>query len=117
MTELDADAVIDEYVRRHPAAQRAVAFDPAFQMQMESLRRTIDLLVPALRREGLDPMAARRVVNTIVYGVPDPDASIMRMAERDVQIAKAMTEPITFHVPAELAASLNLGELPGGDQP
>lgn len=86
MDDLDTGRLMSDYVDRHPAAQMALRDDPAFQFQMESLRRTIDLLMPALRREGLDPMAARRVVNTILYGVPEPDEAVERIANFRVRL-------------------------------
>jgi hypothetical protein len=112
MYDEQAKDVLDDYVKRHPAARAAVESDPLFTAQMELLRRTIDLLLPALRREGLDPVAARRVINTIVYGVPEPDAAVLRMAERDAQLAEAMIQPAVLHVPAELAKSFNFGRRP-----
>lgn len=106
MTELDTEAILNDYVARHPAARAALFGDPVFKVQMDSLRRTLDLLVPALRREGVDPVSARRVVNTVVYGSPDPDAAIERMAEeyRQVELAKWATPRLV--VDAETAASL-----------
>jgi hypothetical protein len=103
MDDLDTDRLMSDYVNRHPAAQMALRDDPAFQFQMESLRRTIDLLLPALRREGLDPMAARRVVNTILYGVPEPDEAILRIAETRVRVAEAMLETPVLVLDAETA--------------
>lgn len=108
MDDLDTDRLMSDYVDRHPAAQMALRDDPTFHFQMESLRRTIDLLLPALRREGMDPMSARRVVNTILYGVPEPDAALLRMAEREAVLERLRTEPPVMHVPADLANGLNI---------
>lgn len=90
MEDLDADRILDDYIDRHPAAQMGLRDDPVFHAQMHWFKQTLDLLEPALYREGLHRAAVVRVVNTIVYGVPDPDTSIMRMAEARVDLAEAM---------------------------
>lgn len=114
MTDLDADRILDDYVDRHPAAQMGLRDDPVFHAQMHWFKQTLDLLEPALYREGLHRAAVVRVVNTLVYGVPDPDASIMRMAEARVDLAEALMAPTTLHIDAEAAKGLNLDGLGGG---
>lgn len=106
MTEFDADTILDDYVARHPHARAAHLDDPLFVAQMDVLRRMLALLEPALYREGLDRPAVLRVVNTLVYGVPDPDAAIERMAEREEQIAKARWATPSLVIDGEMAASI-----------
>lgn len=106
MADLDGDAVLDEYVARRPAARAALVGDPLFAAHLEWMRRSFALLEPALYREGLDRVAIRRVVTTLVYGVSDPDEAIGRMADREEQITKAQWEKVSLVVDAEMAASL-----------
>lgn len=103
MTEYDADALLDEYVARHPLARAVRLDDPLFVAQMDSLRRMLGLLEPALYREGLDRTAVLRVINNLVYGTPDPHSAIERMAEREGQIAKMRWETPSLLVDGDMA--------------
>lgn len=113
MTEFDADAILDDYIARHPHARAAQLDDPLFVAQMDLLRRTLALLEPVLRREGLDRFAVRRVVNTLVYGVPDPDAAIGRVLDFRARVEVIRWASPAIVVEGELAE--HLAGLAGGE--
>lgn len=112
MTEYDSDAVLDEYVARHPVARAALMGDPLFVAHLEWMRRSFALLESALCREGLDRVAIRRVVNTLVYGAPDPDAALGRMADFQVRLQQMQDAVIGEFDPGHQFAGLF-----GGDHP
>lgn len=113
MTDVDVDDALGEHVARHPAARAALLDDPLFAAQLDLLRRTLALLEPALRREGLDRLAVRRVVNTLVYGVPDPDAAIERVLDFRARVEVLMRAAPAIVVEGELAEQL--AGLAGGE--
>lgn len=107
MAELDTKAVLNEYIEQHPVARKAaLRNDPFFKAQMETLKRTLTLLETALRIEGLGPDACRRIVNTVVYGSPEAEAAIRRMADHEAQIELAKRAIGGFTMDAELVERL-----------
>jgi hypothetical protein len=86
MTEFNPEPVLNEYIERVPVAREAASTDPLFQAHMKWLDQFLRQAVPAMRREGLDRFACDRVVNTVVYGAPEPDAAIERVADRNAKL-------------------------------
>lgn len=87
-----------------------VHFNPLFWAQMETLRRILALLETALRAEGLGPDACRRIVNTVVYGSPEAEAAIRRMADHEVQIELAKRAIGGFTMDADLVRAVEVLE-------
>jgi hypothetical protein len=115
MDEHDVDVILDDYIERHPWSRAALMGDQLFQVQMDLLRRMLMLLGPALRRERLDPPAARRVIDTVVYGAPDPGGALERMVEHEARVWMLERAPVTLVVDGEMAEQF--ANLLGGERP
>jgi hypothetical protein len=112
MTEYDPEPVLNEYVDRVPTARQAVHNDPLFQTHMEWLDRVLRLAVPAMRAEGLDPRACNRVVNTIIYGAPDPDAAIERITDQQTKLEAARRATPVLHIGGHASTDATIHDLP-----
>ncbi|MET9222343.1 hypothetical protein ABZX65_26765 [Streptomyces sp. NPDC003300] len=112
MTEYDPEPVLNKYIERVPAAHKAVLNDPPFKVHMEWLDRVLRLSVPAMRREGLDPRACNRVVNTIVYGAPEPDAAIERIADQHAKLETLKRAPAQVNVGSRASTDGTINDLP-----
>lgn len=90
LTELDIDAIVAGYVDRMPAAREALMRDPLFHAHITWLRVIGPILDRVLAHEGLDACARERVVNTLVYGDPDPEKVIADLAAYDQRVNQAI---------------------------
>jgi hypothetical protein len=86
MDDIDADALLAEYLDRVPRGHQIYMHDPLFHGHIEKLRRLLPVLNAVLGLEGLDPEACSRVLRTVVYGHPDPDEAIAELRRVDAEL-------------------------------
>jgi hypothetical protein len=80
------DDLISSYVRQGATAGAAYRGDATFHAEMQMARRWLSAMNDAMRTEGVSSEARERVLRTVIYGVPDPDVAVNRMAERQRRI-------------------------------
>jgi hypothetical protein len=87
MTALDADAVVKDYLDRIPRGHEVYLKDPLFHSHMTWLRTMLPILDHQLQADGVSEAARQRAVDTLVYGTPDIEEAIGRLAQYDAELA------------------------------
>jgi hypothetical protein len=89
MDDLNVDAIVAGYVDRMPAAREALMRDPLFYAHTTWLRTIGPVLDRTLVSEGMDADARLRIINTLVYGDPDPEKAVAELVAYDQRLAQA----------------------------
>jgi hypothetical protein len=95
------DDLLDRHLRR-VGARDATSQDPAAHFQVAMLRDFLRLLRAALDDEHIEPGAAQRVIERVIYGgVPQPAVTEQMIAQR-TRFAEALsvdTRPMRIWAP------------------
>lgn len=81
MSELVED-LIDGYLDRMSRAAEAYHNEPWYHAQLTWMRRTLGLADMAMQDRGVPEEDRRYVLTVAVYGSPDEDAAMAKIAER-----------------------------------
>lgn len=104
------------YVARFRSHRKAVHADQQHRAQIAWLRRMIDTIDMAMEDEGIGPRSRERVIRTVLYGAPDPDAALARVEEHE-QLVREMAMspgPIRIDLPGDLLAGQAAQDPPAG---
>lgn len=67
------DDALTEWVKRNPIAARQMHTDVSLHRQYQINRVVLSNVERAMRDEGIAADVRRRIINTAVFGAPDPD--------------------------------------------
>jgi hypothetical protein len=76
------DGLIGEYLRHDLVAGTAYRGDGEFHAEMAAVRRWLASMDAAMDAERIGEEVRERVLRTVVFGTPDPDVAVERMARR-----------------------------------
>lgn len=97
------DRTLSRYLDQQPGMRHALLHDPAQHMQVEVLRRTLDMVERALADEGVPDDVQRRVVNRVVWGEPEGYVDVHAQMDRQ-RLAMAENVRPSAETPAALLA-------------
>ncbi|MEC3995174.1 hypothetical protein VSR01_17190 [Actinacidiphila sp. DG2A-62] len=89
MEHFDGDALVREYLHRHPEAEHAALYDAEYVAQVHRLREVLDHLGPAMTAEGVPEGIRQRVGARLVAGLLGTDEANARLRER-ARLAKLL---------------------------
>jgi hypothetical protein len=91
------------YEQRFPAAARAAKTDPLAHYARELSIHWLNIIDAVLQDEGVEGQIRHRVLNTILYGGPNP-ADVVERERRDeeqVELLRQQATPTAFVMPPD----------------
>ncbi|WP_329215201.1 hypothetical protein OG352_06280 [Streptomyces sp. NBC_01485] len=88
------DGTLGRYLGQQPGMRQALLHDAAQHMQVEALRRTLDMVERALDDEGVPHNVRHRVINRVVWGEPEGYVDVRARMQEQVLAA--------YNLPTEL---------------
>jgi hypothetical protein len=101
------DELIGNYLDRMSRADEAFLKDPTYNAHVGWLRRTLSLADMAMQDRGVPDEDRRYVLTVAMYGSPDEEAAMARIAERQRLIEESMRRPMPPIPPDVLAAFMH----------
>lgn len=89
------DDTLGRYLDQQPGMRQVLLHDPAQHMQVEALRRTLDMVERALADEGVPDGVQRRVVNRVVWGEPEGYVDVRARMREQVIAAYDLPDSLT----------------------
>jgi hypothetical protein len=93
--------VREAYERRFPATKRAAATDALAHYARELSVRWLAIVDAVLEDEGVEGQIRHRVLNTILYGGPNPADVVAReqLAEEQIEMLRQCAAPVKLVMP------------------
>ena len=71
--------------------------DAMYHAEVRRFQHLLDITRMAMEDEGVDPRVIDRVLNRIVYGVPDGADAYERIDKHREEVRRLMTEPVRLY--------------------
>lgn len=93
------DSNLGRYLDQQPGMREALLKDPVQKMQVEALRKTLDMVERALIDEGVPEDARHRVINRVVWGEPEGHVDVHARMRRERELLLTSFDPSEFGRP------------------